>query len=175
MAIQNSFETFTSWFLAHGLRIILILAAALLLDYFLRTFIEKGVNKKLKNKIDGDRKKRVKTLISVFGGTLSFLIWITAILMVLPEFGVNITPILAGLGLLGLAVGMAARDIISDFISGIFILLEGQYYVGDRVKISGIEGEVKEITLRRTTIKDEAGLFHSFPNSQIKFVSKKEK
>ncbi|MDP1538616.1 MAG: mechanosensitive ion channel, partial [bacterium] len=92
-----------------------------------------------------------------------------------PELGVNIAPILAGLGLMGLAVGMAARDIISDFISGLFILLEGQYYVDDKVKISGIEGVVKEITLRRTIIRDDTGVLHSFPNSQIKLVSKKEK
>jgi len=77
--------------------------------------------------------------------------------------------------LVGLAMGMAAKDILADFIAGLFILLEGQYYVGDKIKISGLEGEVKEITLRRTIIRDEAGIIHSFPNSQIKLFSKKEK
>ncbi len=169
MTIQN----IINWLLIHGTKIIFILIAAFFINYFLRTFIKKVINKKIQEKINGNKKKRAETLISVFGGTLSFIIWVTAVLMILPEFGVNIAPVLAGLGLMGLAVGMAARDIIADFISGLFILLEGQYYVGDKIKISNIEGEVREITLRRTIIKDETGVFHSFPNSQIKLVSKK--
>ncbi len=162
------------WVFIHGSKIIAILIAAFLLNYFLRKFIKKFIHKKIGERINGSRKKRAETLISVFGGTLSFVIWITAVLMILPEFGLNIAPVLASLGLLGLAVGMAARDIIADFISGLFILLEGQYYVGDKIKIAGLEGEVIEITLRRTTIKDENGVCHAFPNSQIKLVSKKQ-
>jgi len=175
MISQNFFQVIISWLLTHGIKVALILIAAFLFNHFLRIFIKEGINKKIKDKINGEKGKRAETLISVFGGTLSFVIWIIAILMILPELEVNIAPILAGLGLIGLAVGMAAKDIISDFISGLFILLEGQYYVGDKVKISGIEGEIKEITLRRTIIKDESGLSHAIPNSQIKLVSKKEK
>ncbi len=175
MITQNFFQVIISWLLTRGIKVALILIAVFLVNHFLRIFIKEGVNKKIKDKINGEKVKRAETLISVFGGTLSFVIWIIAISMILPEFGINIAPILTGLGLAGLAIGMAARDIISDFISGFFILLEGQYYVGDKVKISGIEGEIKEITLRRTIIMDDAGFFHSFPNSQIKLVSKKEK
>ncbi len=175
MVTQNFFQATVSWFLAHGPKIALILVAAYLANYFLRIFIKKGINKRIINNINGEKRKRVETLISVFGGTFSFIIWIVAILMILPEFEINIAPILAGLGLVGLAVGMAAKDILADFIAGLFILLEGQYYVGDKIKISGLEGEVKEITLRRTIIRDEAGIIHSFPNSQIKLFSKKEK
>ena len=74
-----------------------------------------------------------------------------------------------------LAVGMAARGIVADFIFGIFILLEGQYDIGDKVKIVGLEGIVEEITLRRTIIKDKEGAFHYIPNSQIKIVSRVRK
>ena len=176
MISQNFFQATVSWFFNHGIRVAIILIVAFFLNYFLRVFIKKGINSRIKNRINGqERKKRAETLISAFGGTLSFIIWIMALLTILPEFGVDIAPVLAGLGLAGLAIGMAARDIIADFISGLFILLENQYYVGDKIKISGIEGEVKEITLRRTTIKDQEGTFHSFPNSQIKLVSKKGK
>ncbi len=175
MQIQNLLQGLMSWFLSGGIKVALILFAAFLINYFLKMLIKKGVAGYVKNKMNGERKKRAKTLIGVFSGALSFIIWMAAILMVLPEFGLNITPVLAGLGLAGLAVGMAARDIIADFISGLFILLESQYFVGDEVKIAGIEGEVKEITLRRTILRDKAGLLHSFPNSQIKLVSRKEK
>ncbi len=150
---QNFFQTIISWLLTHGIKVALILIAAFLVSHFLSVFIKKGISKKIRDKIGREKRKRAETLISVLDGTLSFVIWITAILMILPDLGVNIAPILTGLGLMGLAVGMAARDIISDFISGLFILLEGQYYVGDKVKISGIEREIKEITLRRTIPK----------------------
>jgi small conductance mechanosensitive channel len=175
MQFQDLLQNLTNWFLSNGIKIVLILAVAFFVNRFLKIFIKKGINQYVKNKINGERKKRVETLIGIFSGTLSFVIWVVALLLILPDFGINIAPILAGLGLAGLAVGMAARDIIADFISGLFILLEGQYFIGDRVRISGIEGEVKEITLRRTILRDETGTLHSFPNSQIKLVSKKEK
>lgn len=174
MQFQDLLQNLINWFLTDGIKIVLILAIAFFANRFLEIFIKKGINQYVKNKINGERKKRVKTLIGIFSGTLSFVIWAVALLLILPGFGINIAPILAGLGLVGLAVGMAARDIIADFISGLFILLEGQYFIGDRIKISGIEGEVKEITLRRTILRDETGTLHFFPNSQIKLVSKKE-
>lgn len=166
-------QSLIPWLLSHGIKIVLILVAAYLINRFLKIFVEKAIKKIIGDKTQEAERKRAKTLIGVFGGTLKFIIWIVAFLMILPEFGINIAPILAGLGLVGLAVGMAARDIISDFISGLFILLEGQYCVGDKVKISGIEGVVQEITLRRTILKDGEGVFHSIPNSQIKVVAKK--
>jgi len=171
--MENFLQNLTPWLTSHAIKIISILIGAYLLNRFLQIFIGKIIQKHLADKISEERKKRVETLISILAGTLRFVIYIIAILMILPEFGINIAPILAGLGLAGLAVGMAARDIISDFISGIFIVLENQYQIGDKVKIAGIEGKVKEMTLRRTIIIDENKICHSFPNSQIKLVSKK--
>jgi small conductance mechanosensitive channel len=172
MDSRNFLQNLTSWFLNHGIKVISILIASVVVNRFLKIFIEKIIKRQIKNRIGGDQRKRIETLISIFGGTAKFIIWIIAILMILPEFGINMAPILAGVGVASLAVGMAARDIISDFIAGIFILLEDQYHVGDRVKITGIEGVVEEITLRRTILKDGAGVFHSIPNSQIKVVAK---
>ena len=171
--MEDLIKNFPSWLVSGGIRVVFILFGAYLLNRFLQVFIEKIIQKNLADKINQERKKKVETLISVFGGTIRFVIYIVAVLMILPEFGINIAPILAGLGLAGLAVGMAARDIISDFISGIFIILENQYQIGDKIKIVGIEGEVKELTLRRTVIVDENNIWHSVPNSQIKLVSKK--
>jgi len=173
--MENFIQNLISWLLSHGIKIIFILIGAYLLNHFLQIFIGKIIQKHLADKINKKGKKRVETLISILGGTLRFVIYIIAVLMILPEFGINIAPILAGLGLAGLAVGMASRDIISDFISGIFIILENQYQIGDKVKIIGIEGEVKEMSLRRTVIIDENNTCHSIPNSQIKLVSKKVK
>lgn len=155
--------------LFRGIKIVFILLAAFILNYFFRIFLERFL-KGRKIKIGH---KKIETLIVVFGGTLRFIIWSVVLLMILPEFGVNIAPILTSLGLVGLAVGMAAREIIADFISGLFILLDDQFSVGDKIQISGLEGRVREITLRKTVIEDKEGNFHFIPNSQIKIVTKK--
>ena len=174
MEITRFFQNSTSWLLMHGIKIILILGIAIFVNIFLKAFITKIVKTRIKDSIPAEEeRKRIETLVIVFEGTAKFILWVVTILMILPEFGVNIAPILAGVGVAGLAVGMAARDIVSDFISGLFIILENQYHLGDKVKIAGIEGIVKEITLRRTIIEDDEGNFHSIPNSKINIVSKK--
>lgn len=171
--MENLIQNLISWLFFHGIKIIFILFGAYLVNRFLQIFVEKIIQKNLVDRTIEERKRRLETLTSILIGSFRFIVYILAILMILSEFGINIAPILASLGLAGLAVGMAARDIISDFISGIFIVLENQYQIGDKVKIAGIEGKVKEISLRRTVIIDENNVCHSLPNSQIKLVSKK--
>ncbi|HPD44667.1 MAG TPA: mechanosensitive ion channel [Candidatus Woesebacteria bacterium] len=159
--------------LVQGIKIIFILIIAGLIDWLLKTFITKFINSRIKGKmVDGRRKKKAATLIGVFYGIVNFIIWLVVSLMILSEFRVNIAPILASLGIAGLAVSMAAKDIIADFIAGIFILFEGQYYVGDRIKIIDHEGVVEEITLRKTVIRDSHGILYFIPNSQIKIVAR---
>ena len=174
--ISPSFLTdLSDWLLSSGLKIVFIILLALLFNYILKSLVNQVIKRYLENKVNGRQKQKADTLIGVTGGVLSFIVWALAILAILSEGGLDIGPILAGLGLAGLAVGMAAKDILADFISGLFIILEGQYFVGDQVTISGVAGEVKEITLRRTILKDKDGVLHSFPNSQIKVVSRLEK
>jgi small conductance mechanosensitive channel len=155
-----------------GIKIFGIFLSALLFNRFLKLIVRKYLEEKIKISKEGQR-KRIKTLLSAIEGSLKLIVWCLAILMILSEFGINIGPILASLGLTGFAIGMAARDILADFISGIFIILEDQYQVGDRIKIGNLEGNVVEFNLRRTIIKDEEGNLHLIPNSQIKIVSKK--
>ena len=171
--MQNFLQNSIPWLLSHGIKIVLILVVAFLVNQFLKLFIKKAVIKMIGDDMEENKRKRAETLISIFSGTLKFTISIITLLMILSEFGVNIGPLLAGAGLIGLAVGMASKEIVSDFLSGLFIILEDQYCVGDKVKIAGVEGEVLEITLRRTIIKDEGGLVHSISNGQIKTIAKK--
>ncbi len=160
-----------NWVFQKGLKVLLILLVAFLINYIIQSFIVRTVRGKIKGK--DNRKKRIDTVVGIFGGTSRFVISIFVILMILPEFGVNIAALLAGVGILGLAIGMASREIVADFLSGIFIIIEDQYNIGDRVRISGIEGTVEDITLRRTLIKDDSNLFHAIPNGQIKVVARK--
>jgi small conductance mechanosensitive channel len=168
------------WFYEHGLRVIFIIAGAVVCDNFLKDFMSKKslgsatFRDSLKHRVSGAQRQRIQTIINVTSGTLSFVIFVIAVMMIMPEFGVNIAPILAGLGLAGLAVSMAAKDVLTDFITGFFILSEGQFNIGDKVKISGIEGIVREISLRRTMIETEDGTFNYIPNREIKVVTRKK-
>ncbi len=175
MEIQNLIQNLTSWFLAHGIKIVIILIAANLINRFSKTIIKKTIEKQIQGNIsEQEERMRIETLIAVFEGTLKFIVWVIALLMILPEFGLEIAPILASVGVMGLAVGMAAKDIISDFIAGLFIIMENQYYIGEKIKVAGVEGKVKEITLRKTIIESEDGSIHSIPNSKVTVVSKKQ-
>jgi len=158
------------------LKITKILAIFLLAYFSNRTFyliFKKYLEQKIKDGLKEQKGKKIQTLLSAIGGTVKLIIWILAFLMILSEFEINIGPILASLGLASFAIGMAAKDILSDFICGLFVLLEDQYQVGDRIKVGNLEGEVVEFNLRRTVLKDDQGNFHLIPNSQIKIVSKK--
>lgn len=146
-----------------GLRILAIFVAAWFLQLVIRVFL-KRLDKK---------RQRIKTLTSLLVNTTALAINATALLLVLTELGINITPLLTGVGILGLAVGFGARSLVADFIAGFFILLENQFNLGDEVNLgSGWAGKVTKISLRTTTLKDKEGKIYIIPNSQIKAVVK---
>lgn len=178
MTFESFLENLISWVFTHGIKIVGILIVAWVLtrvtkvfiSKFLRNFIKKGFKiGKIENiKME---EKRLETLEKVSFSILKGVIWIIAILTILPEVGINIGPLLAGVGVGALALGLAARGLIQDYLSGIFILLEDQYRVGEEIEIAGSRGKVKDFNLRRTVIEDENGALHYIPSSQIKKAS----
>jgi moderate conductance mechanosensitive channel len=115
--------------------------------------------------------RRVRTiarLVDRIGGAIILTI---AILMALTEFGIEIGPAVAGLGVVGIAVGFGAQTLIRDWLAGIFIVLENQFNEGDVVRIAGVEGVVNGFSLRRTTLRDLDGTIHVVPNGQITVAS----
>jgi small conductance mechanosensitive channel len=100
-------------------------------------------------------------------GIAGIVIAVIAVITILPEFGVNIATLIAGLGIGGLAIAFAAQGLVRDFISGFFVILEDQYRIGDVVSISGVSGVVEEIGLRRTVLRDVDANVHSIPNGKI--------
>ena len=169
-------ETVISWLISHGIKILVILVLGLILSKIAKVFVSKVINTIVEkgNGIIGNgqiQKERAKTLSKVFNSTLKTVIWVIAILMLLPEFGINPTPLLAGAGLIGLAIGMGSKSLVQDYLAGLFILLEDQYRVGEEVDISGKKGQVVDLNLRRTIIKDSEGIIHYIPNGQVKTSS----
>ena len=167
-------ELVIPWLLTNGVKIIFIIIGAIILNKIVTSFIEKAV--RIAVRPDGissqeAEEKRENTLIQIFNTTAKIGIIIIASLMVLEEFGVEIAPILAAAGIVGLAFGFGGQYLIRDIISGLFIILENQYRVGDIVSFDNASGTVQEISLRKTTLRDLDGTVHHIPHGEIKKVS----
>jgi moderate conductance mechanosensitive channel len=120
------------------------------------------------------RQVRLETLRGILVSTLRVFIVIAAFISVLSEFGVNVTTLLAGVSILGLAVSFGAQSLVKDVITGFFILLEDQYGVGDVVRVNGkdgLSGGVEAVSLRTTVLRDLEGTAHVIPNGEIRTVS----
>lgn len=114
---------------------------------------------------------QVKTLSSVTRNAGLAIIWLIAGLQFLDTLGVNLAPLLASAGIAGIAIGLAAQNIVKDVLNGILILIEDQFNVGDTVRLAGLSGTVEAMTLRRTTVRDVDGTLYVIPNSQITTVA----
>jgi len=115
--------------------------------------------------------KRIDTLDQLGGNVLRFFILIIAGLMILRGFDLDIGPAIAGLGIVGIAVGFGAQQFVRDYLNGALILVENQFSKGDVVRIAGVSGTVEDFSLRRTTLRDLDGVVHSVPNGEIKVAS----
>lgn len=122
-------------------------------------------------KDSAEAEKRINTLVGILTAVGKIIIWLVAIMMFLKEMGIDIAPILAGAGILGLAVGFGAQELVRDFISGFFILLENQIRTGDVAIINGTGGLVEKIEMRTVTLRDFSGVVHVFQNGKINTLS----
>ena len=116
-------------------------------------------------------KKRMDTLDGLVGRTLQAFIVVIAFLMILGRIGLDIGPAIAGLGVVGIAVGFGAQSLVKDYLNGALILVENQFGKGDVVRVAGVEGTVEDFTLRRTTLRDLDGVVHTIPNGEIRVAS----
>jgi small conductance mechanosensitive channel len=114
---------------------------------------------------------QVKTVAGVVRTTGLAIIWVIAGLQILSALGMNLAPLLASAGIAGIAVGLAAQNIVKDVLNGILILIEDQFNVGDTVRLAGLSGVVEAMTLRKTTVRDADGTLYIVPNSQITTVA----
>ncbi len=162
------------WLLNHGIKIVFIALLAYLMNVIIGRIIVRTVRIAVvrdENTSAEAELKREDTLIHIFRGALRVILIVLAILMILQEFGLKIGPILAGAGIVGVAVGFGGQYLIKDVITGLFMILENQYRIGDVVKIDGTEGVVQDITLRKTTLRDMDGTVHHINHGSIVLVS----
>jgi small conductance mechanosensitive channel len=117
--------------------------------------------------------KRIDTIETFASNVIQFFIVVIASLMILGKLNVDIGPAVAGLGVVGIAVGFGSQSLVRDYFTGALILIENQYSIGDVVDIAGVTGTVEDFSLRRTTLRDMNGVVHTVPNGEIKVASNK--
>ncbi len=185
----------TDWVLGAPLRVILILAVAWLASHLLKRVVKhfahrltqtttaqqlrglKNQNTRSYWRAAVDERKRARARASTIASVLSSLafagIWLMACLMVLGEINIEIAPLIAGAGIAGIAIGFGAQTIVRDFLSGIFMLIEDQFGVGDIVDVGEASGTIEKVSLRTTTLRDVTGVVWHIPNGEIHRVANK--
>lgn len=153
-----------------GLRLIVIFYTSRVLVEACILLIQEVFLGKPEDHTEADLQRR-RTLIPVMMGLMRYGIYFVALIMALKEASIDPTPLLAGAGVLGVAIGFGAQTFVGDIVAGFFILFEDLVLVGDLVEIGGIKGEVEEIGVRITRIRDEFGVLHSIPNGEVRKVS----
>jgi moderate conductance mechanosensitive channel len=174
-----------NWLIAKPLTIILILAVAMIIRSLARRLIDRLTRatggkvptllrplrerapQSLGTLLSERRAQRAKTIGSVFKSITSVLVFGIAFMMILAELGVNLAPVLASAGILGVAVGFGAQNVVKDFLSGVFMMLEDQYGVGDVVDVGEASGTVEAVGLRITTMRDLNGTVWYVRNGEI--------
>jgi small conductance mechanosensitive channel len=158
---------------AHAVRIVAILLGAYVLNRILKALFPKvhsSITQRMaayRGGVDPEMEKRATTLSRIARKTIALIIWIVAIMMALNEAGFDVTPILAGAGVAGVAIGFGAQNLVRDIIAGCFILLENQIRVNDVAIINGTGGLVEQINLRTTVLRGQDGTIYIFPNGTI--------
>ncbi len=149
--------------------IIVLFVAFRIISFILNKLKKTLIHRAEKNEKENlpEIEKRIKTLIGIVSGIASIILWSVFIMIALKKFGVEIAPILASAGIVGLAVGFGAQELVRDFLSGFFILLEDQVRAGDVAIINGTGGSVEKVELRTITLRDFAGVVHIFQNGKI--------
>lgn len=172
--LQTSVQNWLSTNQSLIVSIICILLVALAITFFGDRIIKRAVASAIKRKKHSSKAeelKREKTVAHIISRILKIVVWPLTIMSIIAQLGVEIGPLLAGAGIIGLALGFGAQTLVKDMIAGLFIIIENQYGVGDVVELDGVNGLVQDITLRKTTLRDLDGIVHHIPNGTITVAS----
>jgi small-conductance mechanosensitive channel len=156
------------------LKIALVIVVALIAYRITRILIRRMVEREIEEDdpiVRRLREQRARTIASLLGNVAAMAFVVVVVLTILDILLDNIAPILASFGILGLAFSFGAQSLVKDIISGTFMLMEGQFGIGDVVRVSDVSGMVEKITLRTTVLRDVEGVVHIIPNGEITRVS----
>lgn len=175
--IQKYLSTFAWEPLATtGLRIFMMILVAWIAIKLLQRFLHRLEKRLIVKSVEegeppSESQKRIETIVRLIKQGLQLALLLTFGLVILKEVGVEVAPILASAGVVGLAIGFGAQNLVRDVISGFFIILENQIRVGDVAIVNGTGGLVEQINFRTTVLRDLSGVVHIFPNGSITTLS----
>jgi small conductance mechanosensitive channel len=175
--LQEYFSTF-AWetFVMTGLKVFMLILFAWIAIRLVQRFLHRLEKRLIIKSVEegeppSESQKRIETIVRLIKQGLQLTLLLTFGLVILKEIGVEVAPILASAGVVGLAVGFGAQNLVRDVISGFFIILENQIRVGDVAVVNGTGGLVEQINFRTTILRDLAGVVHIFPNGSITTLS----
>ncbi|OGL30425.1 hypothetical protein A3F37_00935 [Candidatus Saccharibacteria bacterium RIFCSPHIGHO2_12_FULL_41_12] len=159
-----------NWLHEHGPDIVIILIIAWITHALASKFISSLLHHTVRADLYPsrvDRERRLKTIEGLVNVVLRIIIYGVVFILIIGEFGINTAPLFASAGVIGIALGFGAQSLIKDFTSGIFIIIDNQYRVGDYVDIDGVAGKVEAVTIRTTVLRDLKGDRHHITNGSI--------
>jgi small conductance mechanosensitive channel len=183
LAVTGTLDGFAAW-LGEGapLRIALVVLAAIVLTVVARRLIRRGVRRIIARSATRHPERtearepalgttrmaqRAQAIGALMTGVVLLLIWVNALLVVLELLGINVTPLIASAGVVGVALAFGAQTLVKDYLAGIFIIIEDQYGIGDEVRFDAVTGVVEEVALRTTTVRDPEGVLWYLRNGEI--------
>ena len=174
-------QSIIDWFSGAPLRVISVFLIALISHSVGKRAIDRAIAKLASADIKpgpgvvARQAERARTIGTVLTSTFNAFVWLIAAGMILGEFGFDLGPVIASAGIIGVAIGLGAQSLVKDVLSGIFMLVEDQYGVGDLVKVGEVEGAVEKVGLRSTTVRDAVGTLWFLRNGEILVVGNKSK
>jgi len=171
MLIQNYLEMIIKWILTSGLQIIFVAVLMIIALNIVNNFTEKLIKNFISSNSDLEFEKRVNTLRSITKSVLDVLILVVGSMIILEKLGINIGPMLAAAGVLGLAVSFGSQRLVEDIISGFIILISDQIRVGDVAQIGDKSGLVEKIDLKMIVLRDVDGNVHFIRNGKIDTIT----
>lgn len=172
-ALNQRISDLWSTFLTEGLAPVGLVLLILLLAWFFAKFLRRLVKRALlrisalKPVVDERVEQRTKALTALSSSVISVVVWTIAVLTSLGTLGINLAPLVAGAGIVGVALGFGAQSLVRDFLSGVLMLIEDQYGVGDVIDVAGTIGEVESVSLRTTRLRGVDGTVWHIPNGEI--------
>ena len=171
------------WLRSNGVRILIVMAVAVAVSRLGTLAI-----RRTRSRVEGTQNatgalnlRRTATIVGILTSTFRVVIWTIVAFIILGEIGINLGPLIAGAGIVGVALGFGAQSLVRDFLSGFFILLENQFTVGDAVEVTTdvsaakVWGRVEALTLRTTAVRGDDGVLHVIPNGNLHIVSNRSR
>ena len=169
--MQEYLQTIIAWMMTSGIKIIIVAALMFISLKTSTLLVNRIFDSWQRGSTDGERQKRMDTLKSISRSLMNAVIFFVGVLIIMQLFGIAIGPILTAAGILGLAVGFGAQNLVQDIISGFFILLDDQIRVGDVVQLGDKGGLVEKVNLRMVIMRDASGNVHYVRNGSIGVVT----